>query len=49
MFAAENEADAGVIARLALEVVECREIEIHLARMFRPERPRLQVDGHEAA
>jgi hypothetical protein len=49
MFAAENEADAGAVVGLALEIVEGREIEIHLARVFRAEPPRLQVNSHEAA
>ena len=47
--AAQDQADAGVIARLAVAVIQRREIEIHLAGMLRLERSRLQVAGDQAA
>ena len=47
--AAQDQADAWIVVRLAVVIIQCREIEIHLAGVLRLERPRLQVDGDKAA
>jgi hypothetical protein len=49
MLAAQDQPDTGIVARFTFEVVESGEIEIHLASMLRPERPRLEIDGDQTA
>jgi hypothetical protein len=47
--AAQDQADAGIVAGLAVAIIECSEIEIHLARMLGLEWSRLQIAGGQGA
>ena len=46
---AENQADARLVVGVPKQVVNGGEIEVHLAGVFRFERPSLQIDDAEAA
>ena len=49
VLAAKDEPDTWIVARLTILVIQRREVEVHLARVLRLERARLQIHCDEAA
>jgi hypothetical protein len=47
--AAQDQPEAEIVAGLTLEIVQGRQIEIRLASMLWMERPRLEINGGQAA